>query len=101
MLDYAATFDLIVFRHDRWTFNTVKAAVAASGIKKSMRALRSKPGFTNYYSNVGDICSDLHRQLGPAHLFVTIAPSELEFLYVTERGYLVSKSISSRTWSMR
>ena len=81
VLDYAADFELALYMHDRWVYETITGAVNSTDFESALQSLKAKPSMPTYMDRVKELCADLHRTLGPASLFLTIAPGEYNFLY--------------------
>ena len=67
--------------HDRWVYETITRAVNSTDFQSTLQALKAKPSMRTYMDRVKELCAILHRTLGPASLFLTIAPGKNISLY--------------------
>ena len=81
VLDYAADLASALYVHEWWVFDTITCAVKSTDVWSALQSLNAKPSMFNYTVRVNELCADLHRTLGLASLFLTIAPGEYNFSY--------------------
>ena len=81
VIDYALSFELLLFQYDRWLFKTVTGAINSARILKCspMRALDSKTFSPGYWQWQHLFLLDAVRQFGLPSLFLTISPFEWTF----------------------
>ena len=83
VLDYAAWYDLAAFVYDRWLFKSVTGAatVASWHGGELHRAVAHRAFAAGHYDRLWQVMNDVHLQLGPANLFITLSPLEYTFPY--------------------
>ena len=74
IVDYGCDYELLQFHYDRWIWSkfTARSAVAKGiALKYALKDICETP-FASYLNHMKLV--DIHRQLGPAHYWITVAP---------------------------
>ena len=82
ILDYHFWTDLHVFQFDRWLFGRITGA-GRSADCPVYQAIHNMT-FASAHRRLKYVLCDLHQQLGPACLFLTLAPYELSLPYAEQ-----------------
>lgn len=83
ILDYHFWPDLHVFQFDRWLFGRITGAGHSAGCSVH-QAIHNMSFASAHRRRLKYILGDLHQQLGPATLFLTLAPYELSLPYAEQ-----------------
>ena len=81
ILDYATSFELLLFQYDRWLFKTVTGAINSARVLKCspLRALDTKTFSPGYWQWQHRFLLDAVSQFGLPSMFLTISPYEWTF----------------------
>ena len=83
ILDYQFWTDLHVFQFDRWLFGRITGA-GRSADCPVYQAIHNMTFASAHRRRLKYVLCDLHQQLGPASLFLTLAPYELSLPYAEQ-----------------